>query len=112
MTRAKAPAKKEEEKPEVPSKIANVRRSLDLEKSDDSSLYVSALETLPEENAKRLSRTGKVSYFPNFTIYLQKKMFILGIPLYMLSLLRDRYIRHEAGTSHGADRYKDSNFQK
>ncbi|XP_001606424.1 G2/mitotic-specific cyclin-B3 [Nasonia vitripennis] len=59
VIRAKAPVKKEEERPEIPSKIANVRRSLDLEKSNDSSLYVSALETLPEENVKRLSRTGK-----------------------------------------------------
>lgn len=60
-TRVKPSVKKEEEKPEIPVKITNVRRSLDLEKSDESSLYVSALDTLPEENAKRLSRTNKVS---------------------------------------------------
>lgn len=59
VLRVKPGVKKEEEKVEVP-KILNVRRSLDVEKSDESSLYVSALESLPEENIKRLSRTSKV----------------------------------------------------
>ncbi|KAJ8684243.1 hypothetical protein QAD02_020035 [Eretmocerus hayati] len=59
VTRVKASTKKDDEKTDIPSKVSNVRRSLDVEKSDDSSLYVSALETLPEENVKRLSRAGK-----------------------------------------------------
>lgn len=49
--------KKEDEKTEIPVKKVNTRRSLELEKSNDSSLYVSALESLPEENVKRSSRS-------------------------------------------------------
>lgn len=58
-SRVKPIVKKDEEKTEVPSKIVNLRRSVDLEKSDDNSLYVSALETLPEEGNRRLSRSQK-----------------------------------------------------
>ena len=58
--KAKTVTKKEDEKAEIPSKINNVRRSVDLEKSDESSLYVSALEEVPEENVKRVSRSSKV----------------------------------------------------
>lgn len=44
--------KKDEEKSEIASKIVNVRRSLDLEKSEDNSLYVSALEDVNESVKK------------------------------------------------------------
>lgn len=60
-TAAATVTRKDEEKTEIAvpaSKVGNNRRSLDSEKSDESSLYVSALDTLPEENAKRLSRTS------------------------------------------------------
>ncbi|XP_024946656.1 G2/mitotic-specific cyclin-B3 [Cephus cinctus] len=50
------PVKKDEEKPEISSKIVNLRRSLDLEKSEDSSLYVSALEEVPEDSAKKSTK--------------------------------------------------------
>lgn len=63
VARIKPTVKKEEEKVEVQNKaVVNARRSIDVEKSDESSLYVSALESLPEENAKRLSRTKVSSY--------------------------------------------------
>ncbi|KAG7207685.1 hypothetical protein KM043_009304 [Ampulex compressa] len=45
--------KKDDENVQIPSKIVNVRRSLDLEKSEDNSLYVSALEDVVEESAKK-----------------------------------------------------------
>ncbi|XP_014237797.1 G2/mitotic-specific cyclin-B3 [Trichogramma pretiosum] len=64
VTRAKPQLKKEEEKTEIPAPVIKalnaVRRSIEVEKSDESSLYVSALESLPEES-KRLSRTSKDS---------------------------------------------------
>ncbi|XP_076671564.1 cyclin B3 [Andrena cerasifolii] len=52
------PVKKDEEKTEIPSKIVNVRRSLDLEKSEDSSLYVSALEDVGDDSTKRSRRSN------------------------------------------------------
>ena len=52
------PVKKDEDKSEIPSKIVNVRRSLDLEKSEDSSLYVSALEDVGDDSAKRSRRSN------------------------------------------------------
>ncbi|XP_017876293.1 G2/mitotic-specific cyclin-B3 isoform X2 [Ceratina calcarata] len=50
------PVKKDDDKIEIPTKIVNVRRSLDLEKSDDSSLYVSALDDVGD-----VSRKGRKS---------------------------------------------------
>ncbi|XP_076292111.1 cyclin B3 [Lasioglossum baleicum] len=50
--------KKDVEKVEIPSKIVNVRRSLDLEKSEDSSLYVSALEDIGEDSEKKARRSN------------------------------------------------------
>ncbi|XP_012286391.1 G2/mitotic-specific cyclin-B3 [Orussus abietinus] len=52
------PVKKDDEKAEVPSKIVNVRRSLDLEKSEDGSLYVSALEEISTDSGKKTTRTN------------------------------------------------------
>ncbi|XP_076649011.1 cyclin B3 [Halictus rubicundus] len=57
MPRVKS-VKKDIEKAEIPSKIINVRRSLDLEKSEDSSLYVSALEDVGEDNEKKSRRSN------------------------------------------------------
>ncbi|XP_046736764.1 G2/mitotic-specific cyclin-B3 [Diprion similis] len=55
---ARVPAKKkEDDKVEIPAKIANARRSLDLEKSEDSSLYVSALEDA-DESLKKSTRSN------------------------------------------------------
>lgn len=55
--------KKDEEKLEIPE-VAALRRSVDLEKSEDNSLYVSALEEVAEENSKMVTRSSiKVSYF-------------------------------------------------
>ncbi|XP_058795596.1 G2/mitotic-specific cyclin-B3 [Phymastichus coffea] len=61
IARIKPSTKKEEDiKIEAQNKaVINLRRSVETEKSDESSLYVSALESLSEENAKRLSRTNK-----------------------------------------------------
>ncbi|XP_076630095.1 cyclin B3 [Colletes latitarsis] len=53
------PIKKDDEKIEMPSKIVCIRRSLDLEKSEDSSLYVSALEDVEDDNVKK-SRSGNI----------------------------------------------------
>lgn len=47
------PVRKNDEKIDIPIKIVNVRRSLDLEKSEDNSLYVSALEDVGDESIKR-----------------------------------------------------------
>ncbi|XP_043284432.1 G2/mitotic-specific cyclin-B3 [Venturia canescens] len=57
-TRAKS-ILKDEEKVDLPSKttLINTRRSQDLEKSEDSSLYVSALEEVPEDSAKKATKT-------------------------------------------------------
>ncbi|XP_033207711.1 G2/mitotic-specific cyclin-B3 [Belonocnema kinseyi] len=55
--RAAKPVKKEEEKVEE-SKIVALRRSLDLERSDDNSLYVSALEEVAEESVKVSTRSS------------------------------------------------------
>ncbi|CAK9799368.1 G2/mitotic-specific cyclin-B3 [Anthophora quadrimaculata] len=52
------PVKKDEEKTEVPSKIVNVRHSLDLEKSEDSSLYVSALEDIGDDSLKKSRKSN------------------------------------------------------
>ncbi|XP_076242603.1 cyclin B3 [Calliopsis andreniformis] len=52
VPRVKA-VKKNDEKTEIPNKIVNARRSLDLEKSEDSSLYVSALEDVGDESVKK-----------------------------------------------------------
>lgn len=57
-TRAKSAKKEEEKKVEVPSKIVNLRRSVDLEKSEDNSLYVSALEDISEETTSRRSTSS------------------------------------------------------
>lgn len=46
---------KNETKVEAPSKTINTRRSLDLEKSGDGSLYVSALEEIAEEGSKKIN---------------------------------------------------------
>lgn len=45
--------KKEDEKAEVHSKIVSVRRSLDLEKSEDGSLYVSALDDVGNDSTSK-----------------------------------------------------------
>ncbi|OAD58626.1 G2/mitotic-specific cyclin-B3 [Eufriesea mexicana] len=50
--------KKDDEKTELPSKILNVRRSLDLEKSEDSSLYVSALEEVGDDSTKKSRKSN------------------------------------------------------
>ncbi|KOC60224.1 G2/mitotic-specific cyclin-B3 [Habropoda laboriosa] len=52
------PVKKDEEKTEVASEIVNVRRSLDLEKSEDSSLYVSALEDIGDDSLKKSRKSN------------------------------------------------------
>ncbi|KZC13034.1 G2/mitotic-specific cyclin-B3 [Dufourea novaeangliae] len=52
------PVKKDDEKVEVPSKIVNLRRSLDLEKSEDSSLYVSALEDIGDDSERKSRRSN------------------------------------------------------
>lgn len=52
------PVKKDEEKTEVASTIVNVRHSLDLEKSEDSSLYVSALEDVGDDTSKKSRRSN------------------------------------------------------
>ncbi|XP_051155373.1 G2/mitotic-specific cyclin-B3 [Leptopilina boulardi] len=49
--------KKDEEKLEIPE-VAALRRSVDLEKSEDNSLYVSALEEVAEENLKMVTRSS------------------------------------------------------
>lgn len=51
--------KDEEEKLKVSNKTESVRRSLDSEKSDDSSLYVSALEDISDSNIKKFERDDK-----------------------------------------------------
>lgn len=50
--------KKDIEIVEIPSKIITVRRSLDLEKSEDGSLYVSALEDVGEDSEKKLCKSN------------------------------------------------------
>lgn len=50
--------KKDDEKTELPSKILNVRRSLDLEKSEDSSLYVSALEEVGDDSTRKSRKSN------------------------------------------------------
>ncbi|XP_053998117.1 G2/mitotic-specific cyclin-B3 [Hylaeus anthracinus] len=52
------PVKKDEEKTEVSSKIVCPKRSLDLEKSDDSSLYVSALDDVGDDTEKKSRRSN------------------------------------------------------
>lgn len=76
--RSVKPVKKEEEKLEIP-KVAALRRSVDLEKSEDNSLYVSALEEVSEESSKMVTRSSlKVSYFhASFFIYTQVKIFVI-----------------------------------
>lgn len=50
--------KTSDEKSKISSKIESVKRSLDLEKSDDSSLYVSALEDISDISIKKSERDG------------------------------------------------------
>ncbi|XP_029035402.1 G2/mitotic-specific cyclin-B3 [Osmia bicornis bicornis] len=50
--------KKDDKKTEVASTIINVRHSLDLEKSEDSSLYVSALEDVGDDTSKKSRRSN------------------------------------------------------
>lgn len=65
VTQVKLPIKKAEEKTEiVQKKVLNLRRSIDIEKSDDSSLYVSALEDVSESSTKKSDKIHeKVSNF-------------------------------------------------
>nr|ATL75339.1 cyclin B3-like protein [Diachasma muliebre] len=58
-TRAKV-AKRAEDHVDVTSKVTNVRRSLDMEKSEESSLYVSALEDVSEEVSKKNDKNAKL----------------------------------------------------
>ncbi|XP_063993788.1 G2/mitotic-specific cyclin-B3 [Diachasmimorpha longicaudata] len=58
VTRAKV-AKKTEEHVDVTSKV-QVRKSLDLEKSEESSLYVSALEEVAEDISKKCDKNAKL----------------------------------------------------
>lgn len=70
------PIKKDEEKTEIPSKILNVRRSLDLEKSEDSSLYVSALEEITDDSTKKSRRSNiQVNSFKYYNIFLNYIIF-------------------------------------
>ena len=62
------PIKTDEEKIEIPIKIVKVRRSLDLEKSEDSSLYVSALEDVGDD-IERKSRKSNIQV-NNFCYYI------------------------------------------
>lgn len=62
------PVKKDDGKVEIPSKIVKVRRSLDLEKSEDSSLYVSALDDIGDDSTKK-SRKSNVEV-SNFCYYI------------------------------------------
>lgn len=53
---------KKDEKTEVPNKNVNIRHSVDLEKSEDSSLYVSALEDVTDSTRRtRRSSNNKVN---------------------------------------------------
>ncbi|XP_043594054.1 G2/mitotic-specific cyclin-B3 [Bombus pyrosoma] len=52
------PVKKDDGKVEIPSKIVKVRRSLDLEKSEDSSLYVSALDDIGDDSTKKSRKSN------------------------------------------------------
>lgn len=52
--------KKDDEKAEIAIKIVNYKHSLDLEKSDDNSLYVSALEDVTDSTKRTRRSTIKV----------------------------------------------------
>ena len=101
ILRAKLPAgKKIEEKAELPSKVYITRRSTDVEKSeqksDESSLYISALEEVPEENAKRSSRSSsKVCSFLQFEHrkFLHLFFFYSGFQLFSFNKNLRRVIR-------------------
>lgn len=66
-TRVKPIIKKDEEKKndenktDIPQQIVNIRSSLDLEKSGENSLYVSALEDVTESVKNGLKFVNKVS---------------------------------------------------
>lgn len=45
----------------VAQKITNLRRSLDVEKTDDSSLYISALEDVSEGSANKFGKIEKIN---------------------------------------------------
>lgn len=59
---------KKDEKVEIPNKVVNIRHSEDLEKSEDNSLYVSALEDITNDSTRRTHRSSniKVSKVPAY----------------------------------------------
>ena len=63
--------KKNDEKivTDVLSKIVNVRHSLDLEKSEDNSLYVSALEDVSVDSAKKNAENVRNASVTRFLIF-------------------------------------------
>lgn len=58
VPRAKPIIKKDDEKVELPNKVVTLRYSLDLEKSEDSSLYVSALEDVGDDSARKSRKSN------------------------------------------------------
>ncbi|XP_029164613.1 G2/mitotic-specific cyclin-B3 [Nylanderia fulva] len=54
------PIIKKDDKTEIPNKVANIRLSADLEKSEDNSLYVSALEDVTDSLKKTRRSNNKV----------------------------------------------------
>ncbi|XP_011647865.1 G2/mitotic-specific cyclin-B3 [Pogonomyrmex barbatus] len=59
VPRVKSILKKEDNKTEIANKIVHNKRSIDLEKSEDNSLYVSALEDV-SDSMKRTRRSNKI----------------------------------------------------
>lgn len=51
------PIIKKDDKTEIPNKVVNIRHSTDLEKSEDNSLYVSALEDVTD-SLKKIRRNS------------------------------------------------------
>lgn len=64
------PIIKKDDKTEIANKIVNNRRSVDLEKSEDNSLYVSALEDVTDSMKRtRRSSSNKVNNIFNSTYH-------------------------------------------
>ncbi|KAK0161597.1 hypothetical protein PV327_010052 [Microctonus hyperodae] len=71
VTQIKLPIKKPEEKTDVvQKKVLNLRRSIDIEKSDDSSLYVSALEDVSESSTKKKDKIHEKIEEENESLYI------------------------------------------
>lgn len=77
------PIIKKDDKTEISNKVGNIRHSTDLEKSEDNSLYVSALEDVTESLKKIRRSNNKVisilrgvlyAIFQSYDIYPQQKL--------------------------------------